>query len=37
MRRTPPGRYYGFNATDPAWSWDHYIEAYAQRAGNNGV
>jgi prepilin-type N-terminal cleavage/methylation domain-containing protein len=32
-----PGRYYGFPPNFEAWTWDHYIEAYAQRAGNNGV
>jgi prepilin-type N-terminal cleavage/methylation domain-containing protein/prepilin-type processing-associated H-X9-DG protein len=30
----PPGRY--FFGGD-AWTWDHYIEPYAQRAGNNNV
>jgi prepilin-type N-terminal cleavage/methylation domain-containing protein/prepilin-type processing-associated H-X9-DG protein len=28
----PPGRYYGF-PDGSAWTWDHYIESYAQKSG----
>ena len=28
----PPGRYYGY-PDGSAWTWDHYIEPYAQKSG----
>jgi prepilin-type N-terminal cleavage/methylation domain-containing protein/prepilin-type processing-associated H-X9-DG protein len=33
----PPARYYGFPPNREAFTWDYYIESYAQKSGNNGV